>query len=77
MSHTIYAAKCEQTIIHQHIHLRRKKSVICTGTYVNEIIPSMNRSFVYKAKEGRHVRIGFKSSDYARVILMKVIPETC
>jgi hypothetical protein len=24
---------------------------------VNEIIPSINRSFVYKAKEGRHVRI--------------------
>jgi hypothetical protein len=24
MSHTIYDAKFEQTIIHQHIHLRRK-----------------------------------------------------
>jgi hypothetical protein len=24
MSHTIYAAKFEQTIIHQHVHLRRK-----------------------------------------------------
>jgi hypothetical protein len=24
MSHTIYAAKFEQTIIHQHAHLRRK-----------------------------------------------------
>ena len=23
MSHTIYAAKFEQTIIHQHVHLRR------------------------------------------------------
>jgi hypothetical protein len=24
MSHTIYAAKFEQTIIHQHVHLRRE-----------------------------------------------------
>ena len=24
MSHTIYAAKLEQTIIHQHVHLRRE-----------------------------------------------------
>ena len=43
MSHTIYAAK--------------GKKVTFTGTCANEIIPSINRSFVYKAKEGRHVRI--------------------
>ena len=24
MSHTIYAAKFEQTIVHQHVHLRRE-----------------------------------------------------
>ena len=34
-----------------------EKSVIFTGACANEIIPSINRSFVYKAKEGRHVRI--------------------
>jgi hypothetical protein len=28
-----------------------------TGACANEIIPSINRSFVYKAKEGRHLRI--------------------
>jgi hypothetical protein len=28
-----------------------------TGACANEIIPSINRSFVYKEKEGRHVRI--------------------
>ena len=34
------------------------KSVTCTVTCANEIITqSINRSFVYKAKEGRHVRI--------------------
>ena len=74
MSHTIYAAKCDNSSTYT---FTTKKSVICTGASANEIIPSMNRSFVYKAKEERHVRIGSKSSDYARVILMKVIPETC
>ena len=43
MSHTIYAANGKVS----HIH----------GACANEIIPSINRSFVYKAKEGRHVRI--------------------
>jgi hypothetical protein len=33
------------------------KSVTFTGACANEIIPSINRSFVYKAEEGRHVRI--------------------
>ena len=28
-----------------------------TGACANEIIPSINRSFVYKAKEGGNVRI--------------------
>jgi hypothetical protein len=32
------------------------KSVTFIGACANEIIPSINRSFVYKAKEGRHVR---------------------
>jgi hypothetical protein len=34
-----------------------EKSVTFTGAWGNEIIPSINRSFVYKAKEGRYVRI--------------------
>jgi hypothetical protein len=37
--------------------LPMEKSVTFTGTCVNEIIPSTNRSFVYKVKEGRHTRI--------------------
>jgi len=37
--------------------LPMEKSVTFTGACVNEIIPSINHSFVYKAKEGRHVRI--------------------
>ena len=43
MLHTIYPAN--------------GKSVTFTGACANEIIPSIKRSFVYKAKEGRHFRI--------------------
>ncbi len=34
-----------------------EKSVTFTGACANEIIPSINRSFVYKVKEGGDVRI--------------------
>jgi hypothetical protein len=34
-----------------------EKSVTFTGTCANEIIPSINRSFVYKAKEESHYKI--------------------
>ena len=37
--------------------LPMEKSVAFSGACANEIIPSINRSFVYKAKEGRDVRI--------------------
>ena len=43
MSHTMYAAN--------------GKSVTFTGACANEIKPSINRSFAYKAKEEGHVRI--------------------
>ena len=37
--------------------LPMEKSVTITGACANEIIPSINLSFVYKAKEERHARI--------------------
>ena len=37
--------------------LPMEKSVTFTGACANEIIPSINRSFVYKAKERSYVRI--------------------
>ena len=37
--------------------LPMEKSVIFTGACANEIIPSINHSFFYKAKEGCCVRI--------------------
>jgi hypothetical protein len=37
--------------------LPMEKSVTFTGACTNEIIPSINRSFVYIAKEGRYVII--------------------
>ena len=46
-----------------------EKLVTFTGACANEITPSINRSFVYKAKEGRHVRISIKSAVHCRVYL--------
>jgi hypothetical protein len=37
--------------------LPMEKLITFTGACANEIIPSINRSFVYKAKEGSHVRM--------------------
>jgi hypothetical protein len=49
----VYACgKCRTQFI-----LPMEKSVTFTGACANEFIPSINRSFVYKLKEGRHVRI--------------------
>jgi hypothetical protein len=39
--------------------LPMEKSVTFTGACANEIIPSINRSFVYKAKEGRMLEYSF------------------
>ena len=39
------------------VMLPMEKSVTFNGACANEIIPSINRSFVYKAKEGGHIRI--------------------
>jgi hypothetical protein len=48
--------------------LPMEKSVTFTGVCANEIIPSINRSFVYKAKEGGDVRI----SDIFFILLQNV-----
>jgi hypothetical protein len=37
--------------------LPMEMSVTFTGACANEIVPLINRSFVYKAKEGHHVRM--------------------
>ena len=42
---------------HTQFMLPMEKSVTFTGACANEIIPSINRWFFYKAKEGHHVRI--------------------
>ena len=42
---------------HTPFMLPMEKSLTFIGACVNEIIPSINRTFVYKAKEGSRVRI--------------------
>jgi hypothetical protein len=60
MLHTICAAKFEQMIIHQHVHLQRKSQ---SHASAHELMytQSINRSFIHKAKDGRHVRITIRS----------------
>jgi hypothetical protein len=48
MSHTIYAAKFEQTIIHQHVHLRRKSQSHAPAHVPMRLYRiDINRSFVF------------------------------
>ena len=51
----VYIYVCEKC--HTQFMLPMEKSVKLTGACAKEIIPSINRSLVYKAKEGRYVRI--------------------
>ena len=53
--------------------LPMEKSVTFTSACANEIIPSINRSFVYKAKEGGHVGIRMKSykGPFKQMLLVK------
>ena len=51
MLHTIYAAKSEETIIHQYVHLRRESQSHAPAHVLMDYTQSINRSFVHKAKE--------------------------
>ena len=51
----IYIYLCEKC--RTPFMLAMEKSLTFTDGRVNEIISSINRPFVYNAKEGRHVRI--------------------
>ena len=59
MSHTIYAAKFERTIIHKQVHLRRESQSHESAHVLMRLHQSINRSFVCKTEEGRHVIIMF------------------
>ena len=64
MSHTIYAAKFEQTIIHQHIHLRRESHSHTPAHVLMRLYP-IDKSLVFcKAKERRHVRINNNAGNF-------------
>jgi hypothetical protein len=63
-TNTVVYFDCK-TVIYIYVYVKcrtqfmlpMEKSVTFTGACANEIIPSINRSFVYKAKEGGYVRI--------------------
>ena len=52
-------------------------SVTFTGACANEIIPSINCSFVYKAKEGRHVRMQGKHNIRTLSLNIKLLCTRC
>ena len=54
---------------HTQCMLPMEKSVTFIGACANEIIPSINRSFVYKAKEGRDVIILIRLSFVSNYIV--------
>jgi hypothetical protein len=58
---TTYEIPSFVKIIYEQFMLPMEKSVTLTGACANEIIPSINRSFVYKVKEERNVRILVKN----------------
>ena len=69
----IYIYACGKC--HTQFMLPMEKSVTFTGACTNEIIPSINRLFVYKPKEGRHVRINHINRDLNMV--SKISLRTC
>ena len=58
MSHTSYAAKFEQTIIHQHVHLRRK-SQSHAPTHVLMILYRIDKSLVCLQKRKKDVMLEY------------------
>ena len=52
MSHTIYGAKYEQTIIHQHVHLRRKSQSHAPAYVLMRLYP-IDKSHVCLQSEKR------------------------
>ena len=52
--------------------LPMEKSVTFTGACANEIIPLINRLFVCKSKEGRHVRIYDLSNRIMFTIILQI-----
>jgi hypothetical protein len=61
MSHTIYPAKFEQMIIHQHGNLRQKSQSHAAAHVLMRLYPIDKLLVVlHLAKEGRHVRIKYK-----------------
>ena len=61
MSHTIYAAKFKQTIIHQYVHLRQESQLHAPAHVLMRLYPIDKSLVFYQAKEGRYVRIKYKS----------------
>ena len=57
MSHTIYAVKVEQMIIHQHVYLRWENRSHEPVHVLMRLYPIDKSLVCFQSEEGRHVRI--------------------
>ena len=73
MSHTIYAAKFEQTIMQQHVHLRRESQSHTLANVLMRLQPIDKSLVFYKAKKGRHARIVYRTYDCNPTVINMVI----
>ena len=68
MSHTIYAAKFEQTIIHQHVHLWRESQSHAPAHVLMRLCP-IDKSFVCLTKRQKDVVLEFEIKNSNKVIV--------
>ena len=71
MSHTIYPAKFEQTIIHQHVHLRRESQSHAPVHVLMRLYP-IDKSFVCFTKRKKDVMLELIIKECPEEILMKL-----
>ena len=57
MSHTIYAAKFRQTIVHQHVHLRRESQSHAPAHVLMRLYPIDKSLVCLQSERKRRVRI--------------------
>jgi hypothetical protein len=75
MLHTIYAAKLEQTIIHQHVHLRRKSQSHAPAHVLMRLYP-IDKSLVSYQNRNKSLKPEYVLSfNMGWRILVKFIPR--
>ena len=69
MSHTIYAARFDQTIIHQHVHLRRESQSHAPAHVLMRLYPIDKSLVCFQSERRTSVRITIVPCDYLNLSL--------